>query len=255
MDLQARGEEIHDTKVARYAATTSTSSMARHLICKHKVSGPNGAPARWAQYMMDEPHQERVAVVIAAGSAGAAPGAATAPSSAEDGSGLIQVVTERSAATTFPTHPAETRALTMPPLPKPPVIPKVPLKIAKQKRPPFDASAGALLVIDVQNYCAAPGRGLNAGKTAENDPYWFQAIDNMNANIRELLSAFRKKKCEVIYTVIESLTKDGRDMSLDYKLSGFHVPPGSSDVEILVECRPWRETPRRDLNLALQRDS
>ena len=32
---------------------------------------------------------------------------------------------------------------------------------------------------------------------------------------------------EVTYTVIESLTADGRDRSLDYKITGFNVPKGS----------------------------
>jgi ureidoacrylate peracid hydrolase len=34
----------------------------------------------------------------------------------------------------------------------------------------------------------------------------------------------------VIYTVIESLTADGRDRSLDYKITGFNVPRGSFDA-------------------------
>lgn len=39
---------------------------------------------------------------------------------------------------------------------------------------------------------------------------------------------------EVLYTVIQSLTADGRDRSLDYKISGFHIPPGSSDAQVRV---------------------
>ena len=37
---------------------------------------------------------------------------------------------------------------------------------------------------------------------------------------------------EVVYTVIQSLTKDGRDLSRDYKISGFHIPPGSWDAKV-----------------------
>jgi hypothetical protein len=37
---------------------------------------------------------------------------------------------------------------------------------------------------------------------------------------------------EVMYTVIQSLTRDGRDRSLDYKISGFHVPPGCWDANV-----------------------
>ena len=39
---------------------------------------------------------------------------------------------------------------------------------------------------------------------------------------------------QVIYTVIQSLTADGRDRSKDYKISGMHVPPTSWDA--LVRC-------------------
>lgn len=36
---------------------------------------------------------------------------------------------------------------------------------------------------------------------------------------------------QVMYTVIQSLTRDGRDRGLDYKISGFHVPPGDVGIE------------------------
>lgn len=35
-----------------------------------------------------------------------------------------------------------------------------------------------------------------------------------------------------VLQVIQSLTADGRDRSLDYKISGFHVPPGSFDAQV-----------------------
>ena len=35
-----------------------------------------------------------------------------------------------------------------------------------------------------------------------------------------LRQACRDSKIEVMYTVMQSLTKDGRDRSLDYKISG-----------------------------------
>jgi ureidoacrylate peracid hydrolase len=41
-----------------------------------------------------------------------------------------------------------------------------------------------------------------------------------------------------MYTVIQSLTADGRDRSLDYKISGFHVPPGSPDAAVLHAMAP-----------------
>jgi ureidoacrylate peracid hydrolase len=41
-----------------------------------------------------------------------------------------------------------------------------------------------------------------------------------------------------MYTVIESLTRDGRDRSLDYKITGFHVPKGSWDAKVLDAIAP-----------------
>lgn len=37
---------------------------------------------------------------------------------------------------------------------------------------------------------------------------------------------------EVMYTVTQSLTADGRDRSLEHKISGYHVPPGCWDAEV-----------------------
>eukprot|EP01026_Neomeris_dumetosa_P030685 TRINITY_DN24500_c0_g1_i7.p1 TRINITY_DN24500_c0_g1~~TRINITY_DN24500_c0_g1_i7.p1 ORF type:complete len:200 (+),score=23.55 TRINITY_DN24500_c0_g1_i7:70-600(+) len=54
-------------------------------------------------------------------------------------------------------------------------------------------------------------------------------------NLQNLNRKCREAGIEVIYTVIQSLTKDGRDRSLDYKVSGFHVPPKSWDAKV-IEC-------------------
>ena len=41
-----------------------------------------------------------------------------------------------------------------------------------------------------------------------------------------------------MYTTIESLTKDGRDRSLDYKITGFLVPKGSWDGKVIDALAP-----------------
>ncbi len=61
----------------------------------------------------------------------------------------------------------------------------------------------------------------------ETAPKWVQLRDTC-----------REAGIEVMYTVIQSLTADGRDQSLDYKISGFHVPPGSFDAEVGSRL-PW----------------
>jgi nicotinamidase-related amidase len=57
-------------------------------------------------------------------------------------------------------------------------------------------------------------------------------------NLRSLIGACRAAGMEVIYTVIQNLTADGRDRSLDYKLSGFFVAKGSWEAQVLAEVAP-----------------
>jgi ureidoacrylate peracid hydrolase len=108
---------------------------------------------------------------------------------------------------------------------------------------PLDPAASALLFIDVQNFCARRDGGEFKGLAQDefNDSYgWF--FDKFERetlpNMQRLQSAFRKTNIEVMYTVIESLTKDGRDRSLDYKITGFNVPKGSWDGKVLDAIAP-----------------
>jgi ureidoacrylate peracid hydrolase len=57
-------------------------------------------------------------------------------------------------------------------------------------------------------------------------------------NIRRLQLACRRAGIEVIYSVIENMTRDGRDRSLDYKISGIDVSRGSPDARVLNEVAP-----------------
>ena len=43
---------------------------------------------------------------------------------------------------------------------------------------------------------------------------------------------------EVMYTVIEALTRDGRDRGVDYKITGFLVPKGSWDGQVIDAIAP-----------------
>lgn len=108
---------------------------------------------------------------------------------------------------------------------------------------PLVPSQSAILFIDVQNFSARrDGAEFKDMPDAEfNVKYgWFFA--EMKAriipNMQRLQAAFRKAKVEVMYTTIESLTKDGRDRSLDYKITGFNVPKGSWDGKVIDELAP-----------------
>src|SRR5260370_36343633 len=48
----------------------------------------------------------------------------------------------------------------------------------------------------------------------------------------------RRAGIEVTYTLIRSMTAEGRDRSLDYKITGFNVPKGSPDAKMVDELTP-----------------
>ena len=56
--------------------------------------------------------------------------------------------------------------------------------------------------------------------------------------MQALQNSCREHGIEVIYTTIESLTLDGRDRSLDYKITGFNVPKGSWDGKVIDQIAP-----------------
>ncbi|MDH3693887.1 MAG: cysteine hydrolase [Gammaproteobacteria bacterium] len=108
---------------------------------------------------------------------------------------------------------------------------------------PLEREQGALLFIDVQNFCAHPDGGefkeLSNEERSEKYKFYFDRLNNtVLSNMQKLQAGFRSARMEVLYTVIESLTKDGRDRSLDYKITGFHVPKGSWDGKVLDEIAP-----------------
>jgi nicotinamidase-related amidase len=57
-------------------------------------------------------------------------------------------------------------------------------------------------------------------------------------NQRKLLAATRAAGQNVLHTIIESLTADGRDRSLDHKLSDMHLPKGCRQAAIIEELTP-----------------
>ncbi|UCF93429.1 MAG: cysteine hydrolase [Desulfobacterales bacterium] len=113
---------------------------------------------------------------------------------------------------------------------------------------PIVPRRSALLFIDVQNYNARPdggeyqNEGLTPAQAEAKYDYFFQRLREVALpNMQRLQKACRAKGIEVVYTVIESLTRDGRDRSLDYKITGFNVPKGSWDAQVLEAIRPLED--------------
>ncbi len=103
----------------------------------------------------------------------------------------------------------------------------------------------ALLYIDVQNYNArADGgeyqdEGLTPEQAEKKYAFFFNRLEEtVIPNMQRLQKTCRQKGIEVLYTTIESMTEDGRDRSLDYKISGFNVPKGSRDARVLDAIKP-----------------
>jgi ureidoacrylate peracid hydrolase len=107
----------------------------------------------------------------------------------------------------------------------------------------IDPGHAALLFIDVQNYVVTE----NGGEYAHMEPaareeklgFFFRTMrETAVPNMQKLQAECRRAGIEVLYTTIESLTKDGRDQSLDYKISGLNVPKGSWDAKVIDEIAP-----------------
>ncbi len=108
---------------------------------------------------------------------------------------------------------------------------------------PLVLGRSALLLVDMQNYCCrregGEYRGMDAETVAERFGSFFRTLETTTLPaIRRLQEVCRRAGIEVIFTVIESLTLDGRDRSLDYKISGLHVPRGSWDARVVRELEP-----------------
>jgi ureidoacrylate peracid hydrolase len=117
------------------------------------------------------------------------------------------------------------------------------MTIALSREMPLVPSQTALLFIDVQNFGARRQGGefedVSEEELETRFGYYFAQLETVALpNMQRLQAAFRKAGIETMYTVIESLTLDGRDRSLDYKITGFHVPKGSWDARVLDAIAP-----------------
>ena len=96
----------------------------------------------------------------------------------------------------------------------------------------IEPAATALLLVDVQNLEISPA-------TRREHPAFVADLQaRVVPNIARLVAACRRAGVEVIYTVVESLTRDGRDRSLDHKLSGIFVPKGAWEGKVIDAVAP-----------------
>ena len=111
---------------------------------------------------------------------------------------------------------------------------------------PLIPKNSALLFVDVQNFSAnrqgAEFKDLPDAEFTEKYGWYFDMLNvTVIPNMRRIQNAARKAGVEVMYTTIESLTRDGRDRSLDYKITGFNVPKGSWDGKVIDQISPGED--------------
>jgi ureidoacrylate peracid hydrolase len=93
----------------------------------------------------------------------------------------------------------------------------------------------ALLLIDLQKSEYHEAKI----KAEPQHAYFFDRLKNVVIpNGRKLIAACRRAGVEVIYTTVECYTLDGRDRSLDYKISGIFAAKGSWEAQVLDELAP-----------------
>lgn len=117
------------------------------------------------------------------------------------------------------------------------------MNIPLSREIPIEPAHTVLLFVDVQRYnCERDGgeyAGIDSAERERRFGYFFRELgETALPNMMLLQRACRRARIEVAYTVIESMTADGRDRSLDYKITGFNVPKGSPDARVLAALEP-----------------
>lgn len=96
----------------------------------------------------------------------------------------------------------------------------------------------ALLLVDMQRIWLEPGRNPSHPDWDSGHYFHREIADRVVPNQRRLLEAARAGGIEVIHTIIRSLTRDGRDRSLDHKMTPLHVGPDDPLALPLPEVAP-----------------
>jgi nicotinamidase-related amidase len=122
-------------------------------------------------------------------------------------------------------------------------------KVPDRRDVPFERDATALLFVDLQEMYCRPGLDPAHPGLGE-DHYYFRTLrETAIPNQMRLLEGARACGICVLHTIIEALTKDGRDISLDHRLSNILVPKG------LPAGQPIRELAPIDNEIVLPKSS
>ncbi len=116
------------------------------------------------------------------------------------------------------------------------------LKITARRDEAYRPGETAILFVDMQKMFCTPGArppSPRAGRQALLSPACSRAPSSPTS--RSLIKAARASGVQVLHTIIEALTKDCRDCSLDHKLSNLMIPKGMPRRRADRRTRPHRQ--------------
>ncbi|WP_407977537.1 cysteine hydrolase family protein [Brucella pseudogrignonensis] len=106
---------------------------------------------------------------------------------------------------------------------------------------PFVAGETAILLVDMQRIWLEPGLDPSH-PDRDADHYFIKQTSGVTIpNNEKLLAAARANGVEVLHTIIQSLTEDGRDCSLDHKMTPIHVAPSRPEGLPVPSLMPVRD--------------
>lgn len=103
---------------------------------------------------------------------------------------------------------------------------------------PYQRAETALLLVDMQRVWLEPGRNPAHPDWGPEHYFYREVWHRVIPNQRRLLAAARHAGVEVLHTIVRSLTRDGRDRSLDHKLTPLHLAPDDPLALPVAEVAP-----------------
>ena len=106
--------------------------------------------------------------------------------------------------------------------------------------PALDAPHVAMLFIDAQKYTAERHSPLATAERRDFDnDYFYTRLDTtVKPNWATLVDVCRAAGVDIVSTIISSQRKDGKDLSRDYKATGFRVYAPRPVDELVDELKP-----------------
>lgn len=121
-------------------------------------------------------------------------------------------------------------------------IPAIDASGGAYRERPVELGKTALLSVDMQNAEWTAERqkaSADSSSPEAHERYFLERIGSLLIpNQQRLQAAARTAGLEVIYTTIEAYTLDGRDRSLDHKISDLLFPKGSWEAKVIDAVGP-----------------